>query len=88
MREDWKEVRLKDITILNPSINEEFEELVSFIPMENLRNGFINYSDVIQFQEAKGKYTYFSNGDLLIAKVTPCFENGNIAIAKKLFNKK
>ncbi len=88
MREDWKEVRLKDITILNPSINEEFKELVSFIPMENLRNGFINYSDVIQFQEAKGKYTYFSNGDLLIAKVTPCFENGNIAIAKKLFNKK
>lgn len=88
MRENWKEVRLKDVTILNPSINEEFEELVSFIPMENLRNGFINYSDVIQFQEAKGKYTYFSNGDLLIAKVTPCFENGNIAIAKKLFNKK
>ena len=38
----------------------------------------------ISFDEAKGKYTFFANEDLLIAKVTPCFENGNIAIAKNL----
>ncbi len=86
MKRDWKEVRLKDVTALNPSITKELDELVSFVPMENLRNGFINNSNTIQFQEAKGKYTYFSNGDLLLAKVTPCFENGNIAIAENLLN--
>ena len=51
--------------------------------MESLRNGIIDYQD-IPFKEAKGKYTFFSDGDLLVAKVTPCFENGNIAIANEM----
>lgn len=53
--------------------------------MESLRNGTIDYK-TIPFLKAKGKYTYFGNQDLLIAKVTPCFENGNIAIARNLLN--
>lgn len=53
--------------------------------MECLRNGNIDHQ-TIPFNQAKGKYTYFGNGDLLIAKVTPCFENGNIAIAENLLN--
>ena len=77
-------MRLKDFSVLNPqykgkNINAE----VSFVPMESLRNGIIDYQD-IPFKEAKGKYTFFSDGDLLVAKVTPCFENGNIAIANEM----
>ena len=77
-------MRLKDITTLNPQYRgKELYNNVSFVPMESLRNGSIDLKD-ISFAEGKGKYTYFANGDLLVAKVTPCFENGNIAIADNL----
>ena len=79
-------MRLKDITILSPQYTgKDIDNNVSFVPMESLRNGNIDYQD-ISFQQAKGKYTYFGNGDLLVAKVTPCFENGNIAIAKNMLH--
>lgn len=79
-------MRLKDITIFSPQyVGDNIDGDVSFVPMESLRNGTIDYK-TISFLKAKGKYTYFGNQDLLIAKVTPCFENGNIAIARNLLN--
>lgn len=77
-------MRLKDISILNPQYKgDNLDCEVSFVPMESLRNGTIDFQK-ISFSEGKGKYTYFKDGDLLIAKVTPCFENGNIAIANNM----
>ena len=77
-------MRLKDFSVLNPQYKgENLDAEVSFVPMESLRNGTIDYQD-IPFKEGKGKYTYFKDGDLLVAKVTPCFENGNIAIANEM----
>ena len=77
-------MRFKDFSVLNPSYKGEIIETeVSFVPMESLRNGTIDYQK-IPFEEGKGKYTYFKDGDLLVAKVSPCFENGNIAIADKM----
>lgn len=79
-------MRLKDITIFSPQyVGDNIDGDVSFVPMESLRNGTIDYK-TIPFLKAKGKYTYFGNQDLLIAKVTPCFENGNVAIARNLLN--
>lgn len=77
-------MRLKDISILNPQYKgDNLDCEVSFVPMESLRNGTIDFQK-ISFSEGKGKYTYFKDGDLLIAKVTPCFENGNIAVANNM----
>lgn len=79
-------MRLKDFTELTPNYTgQPINENVSFVPMESLRNGEIDLKE-IPFYQAAGKYTYFANGDLLIAKVTPCFENGNIAIANNLLH--
>ena len=79
-------MRLKDISTLSPRyIGEPLTEKVSFVPMEGLRNGKVSCQE-IPFNEGYKKYTYFRNEDLLVAKVTPCFENGNIAIAKDLQN--
>ena len=73
-------MRLKDITIFSPQyVGDNIDGDVSFVPMESLRNGTIDYK-TIPFLKAKGKYTYFGNQDLLIAKVTP------IAIARNLLN--
>lgn len=77
-------MRLKDVSILNPQYKRDNLDCdVSFVPMESLRNGSIDYQE-ITFSEGKSKYTYFQDGDLLVAKVTPCFENGNIAIANNM----
>ena len=77
-------MRLKDISILSPRYNgPRTEALVAFVPMEGLRSDRIEQQE-ITIEEGSGKYTYFADNDLLIAKVTPCFENGNIAVAKEL----
>ncbi|MGN1157475.1 MAG: restriction endonuclease subunit S [Agathobacter sp.] len=84
--EGWEVKRMKDICILSPSViecNQEAE--ASYLPMEGLRLGRIEtINERVSF--LRGKYVPFENGDLLIAKVTPCFENDNIAIAENLTN--
>lgn len=76
--------------IFNPKKSEIADKKqleVSFVPMECVgtdgsfsiqRNGLIN-------EFYKG-YTYFKDDDVLIAKITPCFENGKSAIAKGCAN--
>lgn len=86
--EDWEIVRLKYYVEYNPPVDTSIfsdEDDVSFIPMENLKNGYHTISTV-QFEKVKKGYVQFSDNDILIAKVTPCFENGNLAIASNLSN--
>lgn len=80
-------MRLKDIAYINPTYIGPYlgDKLVSFAPMECLRYDSLNPTTIL-FSEANGKYTFFSNNDILFAKVTPCFENQNIAIAQNLTN--
>jgi len=39
-----------------------------------------------QLKDVAGSYTYFADNDVLLAKITPCFENGKIGIARNLIN--
>ena len=48
--------------------------------------GLMDASQVRQYSEVRKGYTRFSEGDVLFAKITPCMENGKIAIAKGLTN--
>lgn len=77
-------MRLKDVTEFCPAYTGAARnDDVAFVPMEALRYDSIAQQE-IPFEEARGKYTFFADGDLLFAKVTPCFENGNIAVATNL----
>lgn len=77
-------MRLKDVTEFCPAYTGAARnDAVAFVPMEALRYDSIAQQE-IPFEEARGKYTFFADGDLLFAKVTPCFENGNIAVASDL----
>lgn len=80
-------MRLKDIANINPAYTgpDLGYTLVSFSPMECLRYDSLKPTTIF-FSEAKGKYTFFRDNDILFAKVTPCFENQNIAIAHNLTN--
>ena len=66
-------------------LHDELE--VSFIPMMAVgENGQINVSEIKKFADVKNGFTYFSEGDVLFAKITPCMENGKGAIASNLCN--
>jgi type I restriction enzyme S subunit len=47
---------------------------------------FLNASQVKPLASVVGSYTYFADGDVLLAKITPCFENGKLGIAAGLNN--
>src|SRR5690554_308854 len=83
---------LSEICEINPTknkikhLNNDFE--VSFLPMSAVsENGKINLQEVRKIGEVKKNFTYFKEGDVLFAKITPCMENGKGAIAKNLVNK-
>lgn len=78
---------------MNPSKSElpNFGDdiLVSFVEMTSVSNdGYIEYKiDKPLSEMRKGSYTYFAEDDIIIAKITPCMENGKCAIATGLTNK-
>jgi type I restriction enzyme S subunit len=86
--EKWEEVKLEDVCYINPKKpNEPENGLVSFIPMDAvseeaklIRTEIRAYSDV-----SKG-FTSFKDKDILVAKITPCFENGKGAKVSNLIN--
>ena len=88
----WVWTTLEEVSELNlridkQSIDNDLE--VTFLPMKNVEelSGKIDLSETKRFSELKRKsYTPFRDGDILFAKVTPCMENGKIAIAHDLKN--
>jgi type I restriction enzyme M protein len=82
---------LGDVCEINPrkSVLNGFsgDTDVSFVPMQDLKANNISFmpkekrklGDVL-----KGSYTFFQNNDVLLAKVTPCFENGKAGLATNL----
>lgn len=63
--------------------------IVSFVEMASVSNdGYIeNKIDRPLYELKKGSYTYFAEDDIIIAKITPCMENGKCAVANNLTNK-
>lgn len=61
---------------------------VSFVPMPavDAANGTIGGATDRAFGEVRKSYTAFADDDVLLAKITPCFENGKAAIARDLTN--
>jgi type I restriction enzyme, S subunit len=93
MMKEWQTKTLAEVCEIKPPKAEARRrlsdtDLVSFLPMENLG---IDKKTVEPIQtktlaEVAGSYTYFADGDVLLAKITPCFENGKLGIAANLTN--
>ncbi|MFQ5605431.1 MAG: restriction endonuclease subunit S, partial [bacterium] len=56
-------------------------QLVPFIPMDRIPIGRL-FVEAAEVREKVGSGTYFENGDFLLPKITPSFENGKQAIAR------
>src|SRR5216683_4594998 len=84
----WRDVPLEEVCDLNPRDQgpDNPATKVSFIPMPTVSDvdGIILPHDVKQFSEVSKGYTRFRDGDVIFAKITPCMENGKIAIAQGL----
>lgn len=85
-------VRIGDVCTVNPP-KKQLQDLppeteVSFVPMADLNEWRIGFEakETKALDEVGASYTYFADGDVLLAKVTPCFENGKAGIARNLRN--
>ena len=90
--ESWEKIEIEKVCELNPK-KSEIKDLdgsinVSFCPMSciNINNEEFIPTEEKPLKEVYKGYTYFKNGDIILAKVTPCFENGKIGIADNLTN--
>ena len=87
--DSWGLSRLRFVSRLNPSRQEVRsrppDEAVSFTPMEAVGEwGGLRLDEVRRIADVQAGFAYFRNGDIVVAKVTPCFENGKGALASGL----
>lgn len=85
----WKVERLKRLTVVNPSKSEvanlDDDTEVSFLPMERIgEDGSLALDMTRTLGDVRQGFTYFKDRDVLVAKITPCFENGKGALAQGL----
>lgn len=81
--EHWKIERLRFRVKLNPlpSRSLDAEQLTSFLPMEAIGDdGTLDLERTRRVGEVASGYTFFEDGDIAIAKITPCYENGKGAV--------
>lgn len=85
----WRWVALRDVCDVSPKTTFDqlaSDDLISFIPMAAVEEltGRMDTSNLRPVADAKSGYTRFSSGDVIFAKITPCMENGKIAVVPPL----
>ncbi len=86
--DSWEWVRMGTLFQVNPR-NQLPDDLdVGFMPMTLLSDGFSNHHsyEVRKWKNVKSGFTHFANGDIVIAKITPCFQNRKSAVICNLPN--
>ena len=86
--ESWKWVRLGEVCLLNSKNDIDDDTEVSFIPMACVSDGFNNKHtyEIRKWKEIKKGFNHFANGDIGVAKITPCFQNRKSVIFKDMKN--
>jgi type I restriction enzyme S subunit len=87
----WRWIELKELAEVNPTFDRDDlsdNDPVSFVGMKRVEelSGRIDLSETQPLSEVRKGYTYFEDGDVLFAKITPCMENGKVAVARGLEN--
>ena len=86
--EGWKSVPVSELFCLNPKSEITDNTSVGFIPMACVNDGFSGNHQFEEriWKEVKKGYCHFQNGDIGIAKISPCFENLKSTIFQNLPN--
>jgi type I restriction enzyme S subunit len=82
----WHWSQLAQIGFINPRNTVDDGLQSSFVPMSLISSeyGVANTHEVRPWGEIKKGFTHFANGDVALAKITPCFENGKSTIFRGL----
>ena len=87
--DNWCWVRLGEICEINPRNKLDDENIdASFLPMTAINDGYSNsYNPLVKpWLEIKSGFTHFADGDVIFAKITPCFQNRKSAVVDNLTN--
>jgi type I restriction enzyme, S subunit len=85
----WVWTRLSEIGHINPRNNDVAdEEDVSFIPMTLIPVAYKKpaQQEIKKWGEIKAGFTHFADNDVVMAKITPCFQNGKSVVLNNLKN--
>jgi type I restriction enzyme S subunit len=88
---DWAYARLGDVCEINPRrpiLERRDDTPTTFVPMAAVDEtlGTISRPEIRLYAAVKKGYTWFAEGDVLFAKITPCMQNGKHAIARDLLD--
>lgn len=86
--DSWKWVRLARVVTLNPKNDLPDDLDVAFVPMPCVADGYRNEHtyEIKKWVNIKKGFTHFAEGDIGVAKITPCFQNRKSVILKNLLN--
>ena len=83
--QEWEVKKLGDITEINPSKEEISSQFVTFLTMSDVsEHGGVIKENIMPKSSIKPGLTSFKRGDIIIAKITPCFENGKGALLNNI----
>ena len=84
----WKYVRVGEVTIINPKNDLDDTLEISFIPMTCVKDGFRNSHtfETKKWGEVKKGFSHLAEGDIGVAKITPCFQNRKSVVFRNLKN--
>ena len=89
----WKKIKISDVCQIQPKkaqvkLKLKDSDEVSFMPMKDLgiQSIYPKSTQIKKLEKVYNSYTYFEDNDILLAKITPCFENGKLGIASNLIN--
>lgn len=83
---NWQWTQIARLGALNPRNSAKDDQMAAFVPMPMIATefGVQNGHEIRKWAEIKRGYTHFAEGDVGLAKITPCFENGKSTIFKGL----
>ena len=86
--ENWCITRIKNAFIINPRNKAEDENYAGFVPMTNICDGYFNRFtyETKKWAEIKTGFTHFADGDIAVAKISPCLENRKSMVLNNLPN--
>jgi len=90
---EWPTKAISEVAEIDPRRPSELRDLpenhiVTFVPMPavNQYTGTIDDAELRPLSEVRKGFTYFAEGDVIFAKITPCMQNGKSAVARNLAN--
>ena len=85
---NWVVCKVKDVFRINPKTKADDGMEAGFVPMSNIQDSYNNnFSyELRTWGNIKKGYTHFENGDIVVAKISPCLENRKSAIMVGLPN--